>query len=114
MAENADQWFENCSEDQRDLLIELRKLIKSCHKDFVEEIKWSQPCYSLGKLVCYLKSTKKHAVLGFQKGAHLDDPNDLLEGSGKDMRHVKVVSKKDIKKTAFKALIKAAIKFNAE
>lgn len=32
------------------------------------------------------------ATLAFMKGAHMDDPNGLLEGAGKDVRHVKLRS----------------------
>jgi hypothetical protein len=33
---------------------------------------------------------KSHTNVGFFYGAHLDDPGGLLEGAGKNMRHVKL------------------------
>ncbi len=114
MTTSVDDWLDALPDEQKQLLIELRKLVKSANKEFVEEIKWGQPCYSLNKLVCYLKNTKAHVVLGFQQGAHLKDPKKLLEGTGKDMRHIKVSSSRDIQNAAFKSLIKEAIKFDSE
>jgi hypothetical protein len=46
--------------------------------------------------------------LAFFQWAELDDPDGLLEGTGKGMRHVKVVRVKDIRKHAVAALVRAA------
>jgi hypothetical protein len=109
---NADDWFDSLSGDNEQILRELRKLVLSLHNNFLEEIKWNQPCYKLNRHVCYLNKAKSHSVLGFQQGTHLPDPQRLLEGTGKDMRHIKVGSANDINKPAFKALIKYAIKID--
>ena len=82
-------WFDAVPEKQRAILVELRKLILSAAPGIVEEFKWSRPCYSTAKgMFCYLQRTKNHVSLGFQKGAALKDPKKLLEGEGKDMRHI--------------------------
>ena len=39
---------------------------------------------------CYLAAHNDHVNLGFKYGAALPDPEGLLEGPGKLMRHVKV------------------------
>jgi len=38
----------------------------------------------------YVNVFKDHTNVGFFHGAHLDDPDRLLEGTGKNMRHVKL------------------------
>jgi hypothetical protein len=38
----------------------------------------------------YVNSFKSHVNVGFFNGAALDDPEHLLEGSGKRMRHVRL------------------------
>jgi hypothetical protein len=84
-------WFSALGPDQRHVLLELRGIIKAIDPAVIEEIKWGRPCYSNARgLFCYLHSTKSYATLGFQKGASLDDPEQLLEGTGKDMRHIKL------------------------
>ena len=39
---------------------------------------------------CYLMPQTGYVNLGFWWGAELSDPNDLLEGTGKKLRHVKI------------------------
>ncbi len=114
MAVTPDAWFQQLPEDQQPLLKELRQLILSTNSNFEEAIKWGQPCYSRTSLVCYLNGFKSYVVLGFQKGAHLEDADGLLEGNGKDLRHIKVRAAGDIKKTAFRKLIRSALRFDAE
>lgn len=48
------------------------------------------------------------------KGAHLDDPHGVLEGTGKNMRHVKVRSPEQFeeRREAMRALIEQAARFN--
>lgn len=104
-------WFEAVADDQRPILYELRKLIVSCMPDAIEEIRWNRPCYSTPTgMFSYLHSTKHHATIGFYKGASLKDPKNLLEGTGKDMRHVKVKSINTIDRTALSELIKQAVR----
>ncbi len=38
----------------------------------------------------YVNAFKAHVNVGFFRGAELPDPNGLLEGTGKFMRHVKL------------------------
>ncbi len=67
----------------REELIELRRIIlKSGLK---EEIKWGNPCYTLeGKNVLMLSSLKSCALIGFFKGALLNDSYGLLVSPGKN------------------------------
>lgn len=102
-------WFAAAAEGQRPTLEALRELILTVAPEVTEEIKWGRPCYSNARgLVCYLHHTKSYATLGFYKGAELDDPEGLLEGTGKTMRHVKVRSLGDEEAAAYTALVSAA------
>lgn len=56
----------------------------------------------------YVNAFKAHAAVGFFHGADLPDPAHLLEGSGKRMRHVKLVPGAPLNDAALKALIAAA------
>jgi len=56
----------------------------------------------------YVNAFKAHAAVGFFHGADLPDPAHLLEGTGKRMRHVKIVPGKPVNEAALKALIAAA------
>lgn len=105
-----DTWLAAAPEAQQGTLIELRSLIKSLGSDVLEEFKWSRPCYSNRYgLFCYLQSTKRHAALGFHQGTSLSDPDNLLEGTGKDMRHIKFKDGTDFSRASVKALLKQAM-----
>lgn len=56
----------------------------------------------------YVNAFKSHVNVGFFFGATLDDPARLLAGSGKRMRHVKLVPGRALDDTALDALIDAA------
>ena len=60
-------------------------------------------------VVCMLMPTKGGVNLGIAYATQLADPARLLEGTGKLHRHVKLKSEADLKKTALKSLLKAAV-----
>jgi len=51
---------------------------------------------------------KDYGRLGFMGGAQLADPDQVLEGTGKRLRHVKIKTLKDASHPALKRLVKAA------
>src|ERR1044071_1454864 len=57
---------------------------------------------------CYVNSFKSHVNVGFFNGAALEDPAGLLEGSGKRMRHVKLIPHREHDESALEGLIDAA------
>ena len=58
---------------------------------------------------CYVLPYKNWVNLGFYQGAHLPDPEGLLEGTGKNLRHVKIRSLDDIGQPAVQLLIQEAL-----
>ena len=56
----------------------------------------------------YVDSFTSHVNVGFFRGAALDDPASLLEGTGKRMRHVTLKPGAERKTAALRALIEAA------
>ena len=102
-------WFANLPDAQREQLVELRRLVMALGEGIVEEFKWSRPCYSNNAgPFCYLHSTKHHATLGFERGTSLADPELLLEGEGKNMRHVKLEPSAGINTEALMLLLRQA------
>ena len=57
---------------------------------------------------CYIAVQKEYCNLGFYYGAELDDPDGLLEGPGKLLRHIKIRSEADIARPALRALLEEA------
>ena len=60
---------------------------------------------------CYIAPYKRHLNLGFMYGAHLPDPDNLLEGVGADLRHIKIRSAADLEKPAVRRLIEDASRY---
>lgn len=88
-----------------------REIILSCSKELREEIKWGSPTYYINKHICSIHVHKEHINLQFFFGAKLKSA-DLLEGTGKTMRHLKIANPKDIVQSKIKMLVKEAIEFD--
>ncbi len=57
---------------------------------------------------CWIQPNKKHVNLGFNYGAELTDEDNLLEGTGKLFRHVKMKSLDDVKRPGVRKLLEIA------
>ena len=60
-------------------------------------------------MFCYLTTHAGHVNLGFPRGALLSDPNRVLEGEGKAMRHIKFASMRDVERPFVRRYIQAAM-----
>ena len=49
-----------------------------------------------------------HVNLGFNHGATLDDPKQLLQGTGKSVRHIIIKTEKDLARPAIRSYIRRA------
>jgi hypothetical protein len=56
----------------------------------------------------YVNVFKSHVNVGFFNGAFLPDPHNLLEGTGKRMRHTKLRPGSEVNSQALSELIKSA------
>ena len=77
---------------------ELRAFIVVTVPDAVEtlHIGWKVISYGRKKKFCAIACHGQWVNLQFHNGAGLSDPDGLLEGMGRNMRHVKIRSKDDI------------------
>jgi hypothetical protein len=57
---------------------------------------------------CYIAPYKQYVHLGFYYGADLNDPDGLLKGSGKDLRHIKIASLDELKPAAIRDIVEQA------
>lgn len=96
MNEQVTNYINEATDEQKTIMLAVRKLLHECIPNLREEFKWSRPVFGTNKDFAYLKSSKNHVTLGFYNAEKLNDPNNLLEGTGKDMRHIKLKSKADI------------------
>ncbi len=57
----------------------------------------------------YIALQTKHVNLGFYHGAALKDPTGLLDGAGKNLRHIKMRTIVDVSKKELGDLLKASL-----
>ncbi len=108
--------------DVEDLVLELREFVLSVAPAVDEKVAFKSLCYYkpdspfgvIGGNVCAIGVRDRSVHLGFIHGAFLPDPDGLLEGKGKAKRHIVLRTRRDIRRTAFKSLILAAIDFSPE
>jgi hypothetical protein len=107
-----DEYFARFDPLMEELGKELRKVILNAVPDFNEVIKWRMPVYEKNGNVCSIAVYKDHINLEFFQGVELNDPEQLLQGTGKKMRHIKIKSRDEIKVNSIKSLLNQAVKLN--
>jgi hypothetical protein len=99
-----------------DMALALREIILDEVPDAAESIYqvytvaiWFGFSGKMKDMFCYIATNAKHINLGFPRGASLPDPNRVLEGDGKTMRHIKFASERDLERAFVRRYIQAAI-----
>jgi hypothetical protein len=85
------------------------EVMRACGDDVRELLHDGHPTGCVGDAgFAYVNAFKAHVDVGFFRGAELADPDGLLEGTGKFMRHVKLRPDHDLNAAALVKLIEAA------
>lgn len=95
-------------------LSRLRELILSVDDGVIETWKWDTPVWEHSGILCTGEIYKAKVKLTFPHGAALPDPKGLFNSSleGKVRRAIDFGPDDQVNAAAFKALMKAAVKFN--
>ncbi len=93
---------------------DLRKLVRDAAPDGEERPHkgWGNIGYYSNGQFCYIMPQRNWVNLGFYKGTDLPDPHGLLEGTGKRLRHVKVVPERNVPVEQLKGLVREAFQLN--
>src|SRR5260221_10813787 len=84
----------------------LRALVKKAVPGCEEYVNpWKIPSFDSNGTVCGFMTGKEHVTFVFLRGTVLPDPEGLLEGTGKSVRHVKVRTAADVKKLALEKFV---------
>jgi hypothetical protein len=99
-----------------DLALALREIILEEAPDASESIYqvytvavWFGFSGKMKDMFCYITTNAGHVNLGFPRGASLPDPNGVLEGTGKAMRHIKFASHREVERPFVRRYIRAAM-----
>jgi hypothetical protein len=110
MDPKVDDYIKKQASPQKEICQALRKIILSTYPDINEEMKVGVPCYGntkeepCGKY--YIAALKDHVNLGFSLKGLSKKEQELFEGSGKTMKHLKVYSLKEIDEKKISTLLK--------
>lgn len=75
---------------------------------------WGIPTFEAKDPFCFYMVGKNHVTFGFLYGTSLDDPEGLLEGTGKNLRHVKLRTMEDLDIKGLKELVLAAARLEGK
>ncbi len=103
-----------------DLALALRRIVLEEVPDASESVYqvytvavWFGFSGKMKDMFCYIATNAKHVNLGFPRGASLADPNRVLEGDGKTMRHIKFRTLTDVERPFVRRYIVAAAELAA-
>jgi hypothetical protein len=117
MSNGFDEIVSGVSPHARQLAEAARALIRDVYPAIVE-VPWPKQRvigYGVGprkmsEHFCYISVSRNHINLGFMYGAELPDPEKLLEGSGKLLRHVRITELDQLSNPALRQLLITASK----
>ena len=105
-------WLEKLPSEKKPLIEALRKRIGSvapeAHEIIYHDALGYGPTDSGFDRIMYISVFEKHINLGFFYGGFLSDPEGLLVGSGKRMRHIKIRSLHEAENPAITSLLAQA------
>jgi hypothetical protein len=93
----------------------LRSLVKKVVPGTAETVNaWGIPTFEKSQPFCFYMVGKHHVTWGFHYGTSLRDPHKLLEGTGKNLRHVKLRGVEDLKSKGLRELLREAAKLKGK
>ena len=110
VADAIDAFFDGYTPEVVKLARATRRLVRKLAPDAEEKLfrGWKVVAYGHTNRFCAIAPHKQHVNLQVHSGAALDDAADLLEGTGKSMRHVKLLTAADLKQRGLTPLIRQA------
>ncbi len=103
--------LQSIAPDKLTIIESVRKIFLSTNKELIEDIKYGGLVFNLSNaLIAGIFPYKKHISIEFSNGVDFPDPSGMLEGKGKQRRHLKIVEKQDIKTKNVKMFVTEAVK----
>jgi hypothetical protein len=91
----------------------LRRLVKKTVPASRETVNaWGIPTFEYNGPMCLMMVGEHHVTLGFTRGTSLPDDAELLEGTGKNLRHVKLKEVEHLRDANLRQLLLEAAALN--
>ncbi|MFP6583465.1 MAG: DUF1801 domain-containing protein [Candidatus Hydrogenedentota bacterium] len=104
-----DGWMDSHADELGAIARRWFEIVRGCGDDVREVLHDDHPTACVGEAAfAYVNAFKSHVNVGFFRGTELVDSDDLLESTGKMMRHVKLRLGGNVDDTALTKLIEAA------
>jgi predicted GIY-YIG superfamily endonuclease len=100
------EYIDKQKSPQKEICLKLRDIILKTFPSAKEEMRWGVPVFANGRF--YLGALKDHVNLGFSINGLTKEEMSLFEGRGKTMRHIKVMTLKDIDEKKIVKLLEIA------
>ncbi len=93
----------------------LRSLVKKVVPGTTETVNsWGLATFEKAQPFCSYMIGKRHVTCCFHYGTSLRDPHKLLEGTGKNLRHVKLFAVEDLKQRGLRELLLQAARLKGK
>ena len=93
----------------------LRSFVKKTVPGTKETVNaWGIPTFEAPDPFCFYMAGRNHVTFGFHFGTSLNDPESLLEGTGKNIRHVKLRTVADLEQKSLRELVLAAARLKGK
>jgi len=102
MNELVTKYISEAPEEQKRIMEDLRSIIHNEVPMVTESFKWGRPVFSTNTDFAYFKTAKSYLTFGIFNFDKIINNIDLLEGTGKDMRHVKIKKIGDLQPSIIK------------
>jgi hypothetical protein len=104
-----DSWLRNRPGELGAIAQRWFEVMRHCGDDVRELLHDGHPTVCIGDAAFgYVNAFRAHVNVGFFRGAEIADPDGLLEGTGKFMRHMKLGPGRDVDTAALARLITTA------
>lgn len=110
MNQEVTSYISGAPEEQSKIMQSIREIIHKEVPSVIENFKWGRPVFSTNIDFAYFKSAKAYLTFGIFKFEKIEDNVHLLEGTGKDMRHIKIKKQEELQEEIIRNWIRQIIK----
>ena len=98
----------------RDIVAELRTLMRKNAPQAEELIYYGLPMYKLDKPIAWISPSKSGITVGFREGKFFDDKYGLLKSASRHSKNVHMKSMAEVNRPALRSYIKQAVELDTK
>ncbi len=95
-----------------DVLVRLRQIVREEAPSASVSMRWSQPVWNSNGPAIYLRAFRSKVNVGFWRGAEMHDPERLLAGNGRRMKHLALRAGDQFPEAVIRDFVRQAVLLN--